>query len=97
MLRHSSAKYFLKYHSLIPFGFFGNRRNDPQHLVVSTCENFIAFQIEPDAAEEVPQIDEPKAAAFDHFDLVVETFDPARRESADEVVSDLIHPVLECA
>jgi hypothetical protein len=41
------------------------------------------------------QVDNPIAAPFEKSDFVVEAFDKATSQAMDEVVCDLIHPVLQ--
>ena len=59
------------------FWFFGNYREGPQYLVSSVRKSFVAAQIQPDAAEKADRIGDPIATALEHFDLVVQSFDPA--------------------
>jgi len=40
-------------------------------------KSFVAAQIQPGAAEEADRIGDPIATALEHFDLVVQTFDPS--------------------
>jgi len=61
------------------FWFFGNRCPNPPYLVVILCERGGAIQIEPNAAEEVADIGQAVATAFEHLDFVVQSFDPAAR------------------
>lgn len=41
------------------------------------------------------QICDPITAPFEDFDLVVEAFDKTARLTVDEIIRDLIHPVLQ--
>ena len=51
-------------------------RDAPQYLVSLMRKSLVAAQIQPDAAEETDWISDPVAAALEHFDLVVQSFDP---------------------
>ena len=39
-------------------------------------KSLVAAQVQPDAAEEIDRIGNPVATALEHFDLVVQSFDP---------------------
>ena len=50
------------------------------------------MQVQIDALEQVLEIEDAIAAAFEDFDLVVETFDKAAVFALNEVVGDLLPP-----
>jgi hypothetical protein len=54
-----------------------------------------AFEIQVKALKETPRVCHPMTAPVVAFDIVVEASDEAAGQRADEVVGDLIHPVLQ--
>jgi len=54
-------------------------------------KSLVAAQIQPDAAEETDRIGDPVAAALEHFDLVVQSFNPTARGATGEVVGNDLH------
>jgi hypothetical protein len=63
--------------------------------VISRVKSLAAFQIEPNAAEEVRQILDSVTTSFKDFDLVIQAFDPTARKARDEVIGDFLHPSLQ--
>jgi hypothetical protein len=57
-------------------GFFGNRCPSLPYLVVVLCEGSTSFQIKANPAEEVANVAQAITASFEHFDFVIETFNP---------------------
>jgi hypothetical protein len=55
----------------------------------------IAFQVEGEALEEPHHVAQPVAPPFEHFDLVVQSFDKAAGLAVDEVVRNQIQPCVE--
>ena len=53
------------------------------------------MQIQIDTLEEVLEVENAIAAAFEDFDFVVEAFDKAAVLSPDEVIGNLVPPSLE--
>ena len=52
----------------------------------------VAFQVEINALEKMGNIGYAIASSFEHFDLVVETFDKATGFTSHKIVQDLIPP-----
>jgi hypothetical protein len=52
----------------------------------------IAFQVEGEALEEPHHVAQPVALPFEHFDLVVQSFDKAAGLAVDEVVRNQSQP-----
>jgi len=50
------------------------------------------MQVQINALEQVSQVENAIAAAFEDFDFVVETFDKAAVLSLDEVIGDFLPP-----
>ena len=74
---------------------FVTRRKSPQYFVQSMSKSINPVQVEPDATEQARRTLDAIAATFEHFDLIVEALDPAAGQAVDEVVGDLLHPVLQ--
>src|SRR5262245_25371042 len=55
-------------------------------------ETPIAVQIERDALEQMSEVVDPKAAALEHFELIVQPFDKAAGLALPEVVGNRIQP-----
>jgi alpha-galactosidase/6-phospho-beta-glucosidase family protein len=51
--------------------------------VISQGKSLVAFQIEPNAAEEVRQILDSVTTSFKDFDLVIQAFDPTARKARE--------------
>jgi hypothetical protein len=51
--------------------------------VISRGKSLVAFQIEPNAAEEVRQILDSVTTSFKDFDLVIQAFDPTARKARE--------------
>ncbi len=55
----------------------------------------IAFQIQKQTLEEMAQVEDAIAAALEHLDLVGQSFDKATVVTLQEVIGDLLQPVVQ--
>ena len=67
----------------------------PQQLVKSNPDELEAFEIEPDALKQMRNVCDPITVSFEDFDLAIEALLKTVRLTVEEVICDLVEPVIE--
>ena len=68
------------------------------HIVVSPCsvsEALVPFEVQKEPLEEMGEVKDPIAAPLEHFDLVVQPFHKATVLARQEIIGDLLFPLLK--